>query len=235
MSVANNLIQLTDESTLRKALESKSQEVVIFFWAEWAEQCKQVESVIDELAAKYTKTQFFKIEAEAFSEISEAYEISAVPTTIIAKKAKVLKKIDGANIPEIVKEVADSCAAANGIAGQTASAASPVEFKQDLNTRLKELIERAPVMVFIKGTAAQPRCGFSKKIVNMLNGQNIKYGYFDILTDEQVRQGLKEYSNWPTFPQLYISGELVGGVDIVSEMIESDELLDMIPEDSLAK
>ncbi|KAJ2842213.1 glutaredoxin, partial [Coemansia erecta] len=77
---AANLIQLTDEKDLREALENKSQESVIFFWAPWAEQCKQVESVVDELAKKYTKTQFFKVEAEEFEDISEAYEISAVPT-----------------------------------------------------------------------------------------------------------------------------------------------------------
>ncbi|KAJ1669478.1 glutaredoxin [Coemansia sp. RSA 1694] len=241
----SNVIQLQDESELREPLEVKGQAagalskpspvVVIYFWADWAEQCKQVDSVIDDLAKKYTKTQFFKVEAEKFEDISEAYEISAVPTVILAQKAKIVGRVDGANVAEIVKMVAAACAAANGIKSEPASAAMPAEFKQDLNTRLKGLIERAPVMVFIKGTAAQPRCGFSKKIVGMLNEQNIKYGYFDILTDEQVRQGLKEYSDWPTFPQLYISGELVGGVDIVSEMIESGDLIGMIPEEAVAK
>ncbi|KAI9500725.1 thioredoxin-like protein [Coemansia spiralis] len=226
--ISTNVTQLSDEKDLRKALEEKSQEVVVYFWAPWAEQCKQVESVIDDLAKKYAKTQFFKVEAEEFEDISEAYEISAVPTVIIAKRPRLL----------IVKQVAANCGATNGLSEQAATTAadsSPVELKQDLNTRLKGLIERAPVMVFIKGTAAQPRCGFSKKIVNMLNEQNIKYGYFDILTDEQVRQGLKEYSDWPTYPQLYVEGELVGGVDIVAEMIESGELVEMIPKGSVAK
>ncbi|KAJ2813005.1 glutaredoxin, partial [Coemansia furcata] len=198
-------------------------------------QCKQVESVIDSLAKKYTKTPFFKVEAEAFEDISEAYEICAVPTVILAQKAKIVGRVDGANVAEVVKKVAEACAAANGIKSEPASAVAPAEFQQDLNTRLKGLIERAPVMVFIKGTAAQPRCGFSKKIVGMLNEQNIKYGYFDILTDEQVRQGLKVYSDWPTFPQLYISGELVGGVDIVAEMIETGELIGMVPAEAVAK
>ncbi|KAJ2231184.1 glutaredoxin [Coemansia sp. RSA 1722] len=235
MSKSDNVIQVQDEKELRLALEEKSHEVVIYFWASWAEQCKQIESVIDDLATKYSKTQFFKIEAENFEGISEAYEINAVPTVIVAKKAKILARVEGANVAEVVQQIAANCGAANGIGSQQPAAESSSEFKQDLNTRLKGLIERAPVMVFIKGTAAQPRCGFSKKIVNMLNEQNIKYGYFDILTDEQVRQGLKEYSDWPTYPQLYIGGELVGGVDIVSEMIESGELVDMVPEDSIAK
>ncbi|KAJ1962808.1 glutaredoxin, partial [Dipsacomyces acuminosporus] len=175
------------------------------------------------------------VEAEEFAEISEAYDISAVPTVIIAKKDKILGRVDGVNVAEIVNQVTVNCSSANGIGSQSASAANTaVEFKQDLNTRLKGLIERAPVMVFIKGTAAQPRCGFSKKIVGMLNEQSVKYGYFDILSDEEVRQGLKEYSNWPTYPQLYIEGELVGGVDIVTEMIESGELAEMIPAASKA-
>ncbi|KAJ2520171.1 glutaredoxin [Coemansia sp. RSA 1939] len=236
---AANLIQLSNEKDLRDALENKSQEVVIYFWAPWAEQCKQVESVVDDLANKYSKTQFFKVEAEEFEDISEAYEISAVPTVIIAKKAKIIGRVDGVNVAEIVKQVAASCGATNGLSEHAATAvaadASQEALKQDLNTRLKGLIERAPVMVFIKGTAAQPRCGFSKKIIGMLNEQNIKYGYFDILTDEQVRQGLKTYSDWPTFPQLYVNSELVGGVDIVAEMIESGDLIQMIPEEAIAK
>ncbi|KAJ2695576.1 glutaredoxin [Coemansia sp. IMI 209128] len=250
----SNITQLQDESELRKTLEDKVQVtgtavkdqaigsasnaspvVVIYFWADWAEQCKQVESVVDDLAKKYTKTQFFKVEAENFEDISEAYEISAVPTVILAQKAKIIGRVDGANVADIVKKVAEACAADNGIKTEPASAVKPAELQQDLNTRLKGLIERAPVMVFIKGTAAQPRCGFSKKIVGMLNEQNIKYGYFDILTDEQVRQGLKEYSDWPTYPQLYISGELVGGVDIVAEMIESGDLIGMVPAGAIAK
>ncbi|KAJ2589442.1 glutaredoxin, partial [Coemansia sp. RSA 1804] len=94
---AANLIQLSDEKDLRDALENKSQEVVVYFWAPWAEQCKQVESVVDDLANKYSKTQFFKVEAEEFEDISEAYEISAVPTVIIAKKAKIIGRVDGVN------------------------------------------------------------------------------------------------------------------------------------------
>ncbi|KAJ2782491.1 glutaredoxin [Coemansia javaensis] len=237
---AANVIQLEDEAVLRAVLEKSDQEAVLFFWADWAEQCAQVDAVISDLALKYAKTQFFKIEAERFEDISEAYEISAVPTVVVAKKATIIGRVDGVNVPQLVQQIAATCGAANGISAAAAAgaaataAASPADYKQDLNTRLKGLIERAPVMVFIKGTAAQPRCGFSKKIVGLLNERGIKYGYFDILTDDQVRQGLKEYSDWPTYPQLYIGGELVGGLDIVDELIASGELMGMIPKDSVA-
>lgn len=92
-----------------------------------------------------------------------------------------------------------------------------------LEERCKALISKAPVMVFIKGTPQEPRCGFSRTIVQLLKDQGLEFDYFDILTDDQVRAGLKILSDWPTYPQLYANGELVGGLDIVQEMIDSGE------------
>lgn len=85
-------------------------------------------------------------------------------------------------------------------------------------------------MLFMKGSPSQPKCGFSKKIVALLDEDKVKYSTFDILGDEDVRQGLKVYSNWPTFPQLYIRGELIGGLDIVQELKDSGELKSMVDE-----
>ena len=73
-------------------------------------------------------------------------------------------------------------------------------------------------MLFMKGSPQAPRCGFSRQMVELLAEVKATYGYFDVLTDETVRQGIKAYSNWPTFPQLYINGELVGGLDICKEL-----------------
>ncbi|CAH1981158.1 unnamed protein product [Acanthoscelides obtectus] len=83
-------------------------------------------------------------------------------------------------------------------------------------------------MLFMKGDRNTPRCGFSKQIIEILNQLNAQYDTFDILSDEEVRQGLKKYSDWPTYPQLYINGELVGGLDIVKEMTASGELQSML-------
>lgn len=93
--------------------------------------------------------------------------------------------------------------------------------EKDLSTRLQELIEKQPVMVFIKGTPQEPRCGFSRQIVGLLNDRHVKYGHFDILSDDEVRQGLKTHVDWPTFPMLFYKGELLGGLDIVKEMVSS--------------
>ncbi|GKV00936.1 hypothetical protein SLEP1_g13542 [Rubroshorea leprosula] len=96
--------------------------------------------------------------------------------------------------------------------------------KESLEDRLKSLITSSPVMLFMKGTPDAPRCGFSSKVVNALKEEGVTFGSFDILTDEEVRQGLKVFSNWPTFPQLYYKGELIGGCDIVMELQSSGEL-----------
>jgi Grx4 family monothiol glutaredoxin len=71
-------------------------------------------------------------------------------------------------------------------------------------------------MLFMKGTPSAPQCGFSRQTVSVLREKGVRYGFFNILADDEVRQGLKEYADWPTFPQLWVDGELVGGLDIVS-------------------
>jgi Grx4 family monothiol glutaredoxin len=97
-----------------------------------------------------------------------------------------------------------------------------------LQSRLEKLVNRHKVMLFMKGLPSAPRCGFSRQIVEILDDSNIAYDAFNILEDEEVRQGLKEFSDWPTYPQLYVNGVLVGGLDIVKELKESNELEDML-------
>ncbi|PSS24644.1 Monothiol glutaredoxin-S17 like [Actinidia chinensis var. chinensis] len=102
--------------------------------------------------------------------------------------------------------------------------------KETLEDRLKKLITSSPVMLFMKGTPDAPRCGFSSKVVNALRNEDVSFGSFDILSDEEVRQGLKTFSNWPTFPQIYYKGELIGGCDIVMELRDNGELKSTLSE-----
>ncbi|KAF1949483.1 glutaredoxin [Byssothecium circinans] len=102
------------------------------------------------------------------------------------------------------------------------SAAQSETNKEDLFQRLGDLVKAAPVMLFLKGTPSAPQCGFSRQTVSILREKGIRYGFFNILADDEVRQGLKEFSDWPTFPQLYVEGELVGGLDIIREEFEND-------------
>ena len=105
-----------------------------------------------------------------------------------------------------------------------AAAAAASSTGTSLDERLKALIHRAPVMIFMKGLPSQPKCGFSRTMVQILDTLGVAYDSFDILTDEEVRQGLKQYSDWPTYPQLYVHGELMGGLDIVQEMYDDGTL-----------
>ena len=88
--------------------------------------------------------------------------------------------------------------------------------QEEVNKRLSELVKAAPVMLFMKGTPSAPQCGFSRQTVSILREKGVRYGFFNILADDEVRQGLKEFSEWPTFPQVYVGGEFIGGLDIVS-------------------
>lgn len=90
--------------------------------------------------------------------------------------------------------------------------------------KISKLIAEHPVMLFMKGEPAQPQCGFSARVVQILDFLKVKYDTFDVLSDESIRQGIKEYSNWPTIPQLYVNKELLGGCDIVQEMFQSGDL-----------
>ena len=94
----------------------------------------------------------------------------------------------------------------------------------NINTRIEEQLKSHDVLLYMKGTPDFPQCGFSSQAVAALNAIGKPYSYVNIFEDPEIREGLKVYSNWPTFPQLYVKGELIGGSDIVIEMYNSGEL-----------
>lgn len=94
--------------------------------------------------------------------------------------------------------------------------------------RIKKQISSHPVLLYMKGSPDFPSCGFSARVAQILNHLNTRYAYVDILNNPDIRSTLPKYANWPTFPQLYIQGELIGGCDIVTEMFEKDELKPML-------
>ena len=94
--------------------------------------------------------------------------------------------------------------------------------------RIETLITSSPVVVFMKGNKLMPQCGFSNNVVQILNALAVPFETFDVLSDPEVRQGIKEFSDWPTIPQVYVQGEFLGGSDIWIEMYNSGELLEKI-------
>ena len=98
----------------------------------------------------------------------------------------------------------------------------------EIKDKIQGLIQSSPVMVFMKGTKLMPQCGFSNNVVQILNSIGIEFNTFDVLSDFEVREGIKEYSDWPTIPQVYLKGEFLGGSDILIEMYNSGALKEKI-------
>jgi monothiol glutaredoxin len=101
---------------------------------------------------------------------------------------------------------------------------------ENISKEIKSTLETNSVVLFMKGTSSMPQCGFSSKVAGILNYMDIKYKDINVLDNENLRQGIKDFSDWPTIPQLYVKGEFVGGCDIIVEMTLSGELDDLLSE-----
>ena len=105
---------------------------------------------------------------------------------------------------------------------------------QDAQTLIRDTVAANDVVLFMKGTANQPQCGFSNQVVQILDHLGVAYQDVNVLADPAIRQGIKDFSNWPTIPQLYVKGEFVGGCDIVREMFQTGELKTLFAEKGVA-
>ena len=107
--------------------------------------------------------------------------------------------------------------------------------EEAIHQHCDSLVKSDHVVVFMKGTVDYPKCGFSNKMLTLLMSRGVKYSTINILDDQNVRDGMKKYSNWPTFPQLYVEGKFVGGLDVCKELDESGELVEKIPDVALVR
>ncbi|KAI8690626.1 hypothetical protein LRP88_07893 [Fusarium phalaenopsidis] len=214
--------------------------VIVSFHAPWAAPCAQMATVLSTLASEYPVTEppatkWVSINAEELSDLSETYDVTAVPFLVLLRNGQVVETVSGSSAVKVrtaietqAKQSGEGAAAAdapNGMDVDNTAAAEeedPEKKKEELFKRLGDLVKAAPVMLFMKGTPSSPQCGFSRQMVGLLRDNSVKYGFFNILADDEVRQGLKEFADWPTYPQLWIDGELVGGLDIVKEEIGND-------------
>lgn len=217
--------------------------VAINFYTSWADPCIQMNQTFEAIASTQPDSAvFIAVDAEELGDVSERYDVSAVPFFVLIQNGEIVHSISGADPRELQRQIerysASKTSTGTSIppAQQTESStrvessgasAGPLdgqaeEEEESLQERLAKLVGAAPVMLFMKGTPQDPQCGFSRKLVGLLRDNGVRYGFFNILKDDDVRQGLKEFSNWPTYPQLYVGGELVGGLDIVKEELEND-------------
>lgn len=228
-----NYHQVVSPSHFQELLSADLTRVsLINFWADFAEPCKQMNEVVLELSKKYPAVLFLQVEAESQQDIAESFDVDAVPSFVILRGHTLLDRISGANAQALTAAIARHAASPsiNPLSKTDlppAKAADIVSEKketgEELEKRMRGLMTQSRVVLFMKGSPDAPRCGFSRRITGLLKDQNVEFTHFDILSDEDVRQGLKKLNDWPTFPQLIINGEFVGGLDIVQEMIDNGE------------
>jgi len=217
---AGDNVLISRNSEIRKS--------VIHFYEDWSEECLQIKAVLSELATKdeYQDIAFRQVKAESLPGISKRYDITAVPTLIFSADGEIVDRLEGANVASLQEKVKSL----SNRQAQTGQETQEPE-GEALKRRIKTLVSSSKVMLFMKGDKSTPRCGFSKQIIEIMNETGLPYETFDILQDEEIRQGLKVYSNWPTFPQLYVNGILIGGLDIIKDLKEGDELIDTLTSD----
>ncbi|WP_371038498.1 Grx4 family monothiol glutaredoxin [Rhodosalinus sp. FB01] len=104
----------------------------------------------------------------------------------------------------------------------------------DAKTRIEDTVKANDVVLYMKGTREMPQCGFSSRVAGVLTYMNVDFADVNVLADEDIRQGIKDYSDWPTIPQLYVKGEFVGGCDIITEMTLSGELDQLLEANGVA-
>jgi Grx4 family monothiol glutaredoxin len=212
-------------------LEGKTRDVssllILLCYTDWIEMCQHLREVFNELHKKYTNVTsayrpciFAELQADHINDVSLSLGVHAVPLTLVIEcdTGHILDRISGASSQELVQKLASLMTPIH-------STVKKEDEKQKITELCRQLTHRSPVIIFIKGTPREPRCGFTQQIIEILNHYpSLKYDSFDILQDESVRQGLKEYSHWPTYPQVYVNGQLIGGLDIVKELHQQGEL-----------
>lgn len=235
------LNEITSKDQFSELTSVNDKLIALYFHTPWASPCIQMNKVISTLSNSevYSKITFISINADSFPEISDLFDITAVPYFVIIKNGSILQELTGADPKEFIRaldkfnESSESSEPreANNVSSNTTpppptleSTTIQDETPEQLNLRLKKLTTAAPIMLFMKGTPSAPQCGFSRQMVAILREHQVRFGFFDILKDDYVRQGLKSFSDWPTFPQLYIGGMFQGGLDIIKENLSEDEL-----------
>ncbi|KAM3716996.1 Glutaredoxin [Dirofilaria immitis] len=199
---------------------------LVHFSANWSEMCEQLNNLLSELKDELKCFDFATVEAEEVPEVSVVNKIVAAPTVLFFKKGKEVDRLQGFDPGELRTKIIKH----NFIEGVASMTKKMIgDEKNNVISRLESLVLQSPLMLFMKGTPDKPQCGFSNQIVSLLRGVDADFSSFDVLEDDEVRQGLKEYSHWPTYPQLYLNGKLVGGLDILKEELNDPDFCNKLP------
>ena len=207
---------------------------ILFFSADWAgDACAAVRQFLNTQRTVQSFELVEVVESEENDATFEAFGIEAVPAVLYLTDGKEQARVVGFNLKELntlLQGKSTLTSSSNGTTPSTTTAPSSALSNEDL----KQLISQAPLMLFIKGTPEHPQCGFTGQLLRLLASHGLQphrhFVAFNILADERVRQGLKEFSQWPTYPQIYWKGELLGGLDILKEMFVSGQMDSIVSE-----
>jgi Grx4 family monothiol glutaredoxin len=182
--------------------------------------------VLSELNNIYANINFLKVNAQDNSHLCNEYSVTEIPTIILFKDGIVFSRVIGVDIIDLSEKVSSLSAFDKQ---ENSKILNNLDSEIPLTARMFRLINSSPLMIFMKGKPSDPRCKFSRALIELLDSNNLIYETFDILIDNDIREGLKKHSHWPTYPQVYVKGVLVGGLDIVQELIASKEFFSLLP------
>lgn len=206
-----------------KALNGSTRGLVVHFEADWCTPCVTLNEALEKEAAARPSVIFAKVDAGVLSDIAEAELVTSVPHVVFYRPEK--KRDATESHLERIAEVSGAKMAP--IAANLNTLFGDKDRKEawpSMDDFLRYLVKKDRVVLFLTGTPSRPRCGFAGRLVEMLDKYDVNYSYYDIMADDEVCEALKKFSDWPTYPQVYVNGELLGGMDICKEMHEKDEL-----------
>lgn len=206
----------TTVAQIDAVLQAAQGGAIVLIGASWCEPCQPLKEYLTALPG-YPHVKKIYVDAEAVPDYAERENIDSVPHVLFfrqeAGKPKRIAEISGAKMKEIELNV--RC-----LFDPTLDCPAGVP----INDHLAKLLKKDKIMLFITGTPSLPRCGFTGKLMELIHKHGVSYTFFDVWANEDICQGLKNLSGWPTYPQVYINGELIGGLDICTQMDHEGQL-----------
>ncbi|KAL8270717.1 hypothetical protein Esti_005373 [Eimeria stiedai] len=232
-SSSSKMASLPDDEAYKAFCEREGPKAVLFFSGGDAPS-EQLLQLLPMLQKDFSAVSLGSLDASKASTCLKANAlVSRSPTVNFMWDGRLLGQLVGSDVPRLVsclQALSQSPSAAAAGPALQQQLEGPVETEEQLHQRLAVLVKRHPVMLFMKGKRKQPFCRFSKAILALLEEQGIKnFDTFDVFEDAAVREGLKQFSNWPTYPQLYVNGELLGGLDVLKSMVAEGTFKEAFP------
>ncbi|KAL7702346.1 thioredoxin-like protein [Lotmaria passim] len=212
-------------AAIKKAAEN-ALGLVVHFSATWCEPCKAVNEFLEKQAAAYeSRVIFAEVDCEKLGDVCESEGVESVPfiaffrTPIAGDVRRVERVADvvGAKLDLISMNI-------RSLFGDNGGKGVQKKDFPSVDDYLKYLTTRKGVVMFITGTPSRPRCGFTGRLCELVQALNVPFTYYDVMASDEVCERLKTYANWPTYPQVYVDGELIGGWDICRELNEEGQL-----------